>query len=108
MTGAGKSSLANLLARSNVFAAGDDTASITNLDSVMKWEAEDASLVLLDTIGLGDTEIDQDKVVTSIRDVALSAIGGVDVLLYVMKNTRITDDAIMRLIYVTEYLWGSE
>jgi len=108
MTGSGKSSIGNLLAGSHVFAAGDDTASITNLDSCMKWEAEDSSLTLLDTIGLGDTEIDQDKVVTSIRDSALSAINGVDILLYVMRNTRITDDAITRLIYVTEYLWGHE
>lgn len=31
-----------------------------------------------------------------------------DCLLYVMRNARITDDAISRLIYVTEYLWGDE
>eukprot|EP00440_Ansanella_granifera_P032873 gb/GFBE01035664.1/.p1 GENE.gb/GFBE01035664.1/~~gb/GFBE01035664.1/.p1 ORF type:complete len:542 (+),score=143.55 gb/GFBE01035664.1/:1-1626(+) len=108
MTGAGKSSLGNLIADAPVFDSSDDTASVTNLDSIMKFEAEDGSLVLLDTIGLGDTEIDQEKVVASIRDVALSAPSGVDCLLYVMRNERITDDAIARLIYVTEYLWGSE
>ncbi|CAJ1331153.1 unnamed protein product [Effrenium voratum] len=108
MTGAGKSALGNLIAGQQVFDSGDDTASITNLDSIMKYEAEDGSMVLLDTIGLGDTEIDQTKVVASIRDVALSAPNGVDCLLYVMRNARITDDAIARLIYVTEYLWGDE
>eukprot|EP00931_Biecheleriopsis_adriatica_P050517 TRINITY_DN29255_c0_g1_i2.p1 TRINITY_DN29255_c0_g1~~TRINITY_DN29255_c0_g1_i2.p1 ORF type:complete len:536 (-),score=153.00 TRINITY_DN29255_c0_g1_i2:28-1635(-) len=108
MTGAGKSSLGNLIADGLVFDSSDDTASVTNLDSIMKFEADDASLILLDTIGLGDTEIDQEKVVASIRDVALSAPNGVDCLLYVMRNERITDDAISRLIYVTEYLWGSE
>mmetsp|Transcript_45607 Transcript_45607/g.145529 ORF Transcript_45607/g.145529 Transcript_45607/m.145529 type:complete len:575 (-) Transcript_45607:116-1840(-) len=108
MTGAGKSSLGNLIAGFDAFESGDDTASVTNLDSVMRYEAQDDSLVLLDTIGLGDTEIDQEKVVASIRDVALSAPNGVDVLFFVMRNTRITDDAIARLIYVTEYLWGSE
>lgn len=106
MTGAGKSSLGNLIADSDIFAAGDDTASITNLDSVMRYEADDGSLILLDTIGLGDTELNQEKVAGSIRDVALSAPNGVDVLLYVMRNARITDDAIARLIYVTQYLWG--
>mmetsp|Transcript_130035 Transcript_130035/g.404494 ORF Transcript_130035/g.404494 Transcript_130035/m.404494 type:complete len:528 (+) Transcript_130035:83-1666(+) len=108
MTGAGKSALGNLVAGFDAFDYGDDTISVTNLDSVMRYEAEDGSLVLLDTIGLGDTEIDQKKVVASIRDVALSAPAGVDVLLFVMRNARITDDAIARLIYATEYLWGSQ
>lgn len=108
MTGSGKSSLGNLIAGFDAFEAGDDTASMTNLESVMKHEAEDASLIVLDTVGLGDTEISQDKVVASIRDVALSAPDGIDVLLFVMRNTRITDDAIARLIYVTEFLWGHE
>ena len=108
MTGAGKSALGNLMAGCDAFAFGDDTASVTNLDSVMRYEAADDSLVILDTIGLGDTEIDQDKVVASIRDVALSAVNGVDAMCFVMRNARITDDAIARLIYVTEYLWGSE
>ncbi|CAJ1342913.1 unnamed protein product [Effrenium voratum] len=108
MTGAGKSALGNLLAGFEAFASGDDTASVTNLDSVMRYEAPDDSMIVLDTIGLGDTEIDQDKVVGSIRDVALSAVNGVDAMIFVMRNARITDDAIARLIYVTEYLWGSE
>ncbi|CAK9063432.1 GTPase IMAP family member 4 (Immunity-associated nucleotide 1 protein) (IAN-1) (hIAN1) (Immunity-associated protein 4) [Durusdinium trenchii] len=108
MTGAGKSALGNLIAGQDIFDSGDDTASVTNLDSIMRYEADDGSLVVLDTIGLGDTEIDQSKVVASIRDVALSAPNGVDCLLYVMRNARITDDAISRLIYVTEYLWGDE
>lgn len=108
MTGAGKSALGNLMADTSIFQSGDDTASVTNLDSIMKFEAEDKSFVLLDTIGLGDTEIDQEKVVANIRDVALSAPNGVDCLFYVMRNARITDDAISRLIYVTEYLWGDD
>jgi len=108
MTGAGKSALGNLIAGQNIFDSGDDTASVTNLDSIMRYEADNGSLVVLDTIGLGDTEIDQNKVVASIRDVALSAPNGVDCLLYVMRNARITDDSIARLIYVTEYLWGDE
>lgn len=108
MTGAGKSALGNLLADAPVFEAADDTASVTNLSSCMRYEAPDGSLIVLDTIGLGDTEIDQDKVVASIRDVALSAPLGVDVLFFVMRQSRITDDAIARLIYVTEFLWGSD
>lgn len=108
MSGAGKSALGNLIAGSDAFASGDDTASITNLDSIMKYESEDDSLMLLDTIGLGDTEISQEKVVAHIRDVALSAPNGIDVLLLVMRNARITDDTIARITYATEYLWGKD
>eukprot|EP00930_Biecheleria_cincta_P026029 TRINITY_DN18417_c0_g1_i1.p1 TRINITY_DN18417_c0_g1~~TRINITY_DN18417_c0_g1_i1.p1 ORF type:complete len:751 (-),score=175.43 TRINITY_DN18417_c0_g1_i1:389-2605(-) len=109
MTGAGKSSLGNVIANSEIFGTGDDTASVTNLDSVMHYEAEDGSLSLLDTIGLGDTEINQDKVAASIRDVAVASPGGIDILLYVMPAIgRMSDDAIARLIYVVEYLWGEQ
>mmetsp|Transcript_142902 Transcript_142902/g.372252 ORF Transcript_142902/g.372252 Transcript_142902/m.372252 type:complete len:523 (-) Transcript_142902:36-1604(-) len=108
MTGAGKSSLGNLIAGKPVFATSDDTRSVTNLNSVMRYEADDASLVLMDTIGLGDTEIGQDAVNASIRDVALSAPCGVDVLLYVLRYGRITDDTIARLIYLTDFLWGRD
>lgn len=109
MTGAGKSSLGNLIADQDIFGIGDDTASVTNLDSVMHYEAEDGSLSLLDTIGLGDTEINQDKVAASIRDVAVASPRGIDILFYVMPAIgRVTDDAIARLIYVVEYLWGEE
>eukprot|EP00931_Biecheleriopsis_adriatica_P024978 TRINITY_DN15447_c0_g1_i1.p1 TRINITY_DN15447_c0_g1~~TRINITY_DN15447_c0_g1_i1.p1 ORF type:complete len:503 (-),score=143.14 TRINITY_DN15447_c0_g1_i1:176-1684(-) len=108
MTGAGKSSLGNCIAGKPAFQVSDSLASVTNLDSVMRYEADDKSLVLLDSIGLGDTEMDQDKVVASIRDMALSAPDGIDVLFFVMKNARLTDDAIARMIYVTEYLWGND
>eukprot|EP00930_Biecheleria_cincta_P026098 TRINITY_DN18457_c0_g1_i1.p1 TRINITY_DN18457_c0_g1~~TRINITY_DN18457_c0_g1_i1.p1 ORF type:complete len:461 (-),score=96.31 TRINITY_DN18457_c0_g1_i1:242-1624(-) len=108
MTGAGKSSLGNCIAGENAFDVSDSLASVTNLDSVMRYEAADRSLILLDTIGLGDTELNQDKVVASIRDMALSATDGIDVLFFVMKNARLTDDAIARFIYVTQYLWGNE
>ncbi|CAE8667831.1 unnamed protein product, partial [Polarella glacialis] len=90
MTGAGKSAMGNLLAGSKAFASGDDTASVTNLDSVMRYKATDSSIIILDTVGLGDTEIDQDKVVTSIRDVAVSTPDGIDAMLFVMRNARIT------------------
>jgi len=108
MTGAGKSSLGNCIAGESAFNVSDSLASVTNLDSVMRYEAADRSLIVLDTIGLGDTELDQDKVVASIRDMALSATDGIDVLFFVMKNARLTDDAIARFIYVTQYLWGDE
>eukprot|EP00931_Biecheleriopsis_adriatica_P103572 TRINITY_DN78385_c0_g1_i1.p1 TRINITY_DN78385_c0_g1~~TRINITY_DN78385_c0_g1_i1.p1 ORF type:complete len:501 (-),score=82.76 TRINITY_DN78385_c0_g1_i1:112-1614(-) len=108
MTGVGKSALGNLLVGGNVFDSADDTFSVTNMGSVKSYETNDSSLVVLDTIGLGDTSIDQDKVTASIRDVALSAPNGIDAMLFVMQLGRITDDTISRVIYLTECLWGSE
>eukprot|EP00434_Breviolum_minutum_P044905 symbB.v1.2.040164.t1/scaffold7042.1/size13653/2 len=104
MTGAGKSALGNLIAGENVFDSSDHPASVTNLDSIKRYEADNGSLVVLDTVGLGNTEIDQNKVVASIQDVASSAPNGVDCLLYVMRNARITDDAIASLMRVTKSL----
>eukprot|EP00446_Apocalathium_sp_SHHI-4_P037160 CAMPEP_0177320810 /NCGR_PEP_ID=MMETSP0368-20130122/15335_1 /TAXON_ID=447022 ORGANISM="Scrippsiella hangoei-like, Strain SHHI-4" /NCGR_SAMPLE_ID=MMETSP0368 /ASSEMBLY_ACC=CAM_ASM_000363 /LENGTH=536 /DNA_ID=CAMNT_0018780389 /DNA_START=47 /DNA_END=1654 /DNA_ORIENTATION=+ len=108
MTGSGKSSLGNLIAGKEVFVASDDTSSVTNQDSVMRYAADDGSLVLLDTIGLGDTEISQEEVIASIRDVAVSAPCGIDVILFVLRFGRITDDTIARMIYLTDFLWGRE
>eukprot|EP00930_Biecheleria_cincta_P040880 TRINITY_DN27996_c0_g1_i1.p1 TRINITY_DN27996_c0_g1~~TRINITY_DN27996_c0_g1_i1.p1 ORF type:complete len:559 (+),score=85.23 TRINITY_DN27996_c0_g1_i1:154-1830(+) len=108
MTGAGKSALGNLMAGYNFFTSGLDTASVTNKQSVKRYEAADESLVVLDTIGLGDTKLDQEKVVNSICESALSAPSGVDAVFFVLRNGRITDDMIARIIYVTQYLWGSE
>lgn len=108
MTGAGKSALGNLMAGHDFFTSGNDSASVTKKQSVMRYEAPDESLVVLDTIGLGDTTLDQEKVVQSICDSALSAPNGVDAVFFVLKFGRITDEMIARLIYVTQYLWGSE
>eukprot|EP00434_Breviolum_minutum_P022772 symbB.v1.2.020090.t1/scaffold1672.1/size106478/2 len=97
--------LSNLIAGHD---SGDNTASVAQLDSIMRYEADNGSLVVLDAIGLGEAEIDQNKVIASIQDVALSAPNGVNCLLYVMKNDQITDAAIARGIFVAEYLCSDE
>lgn len=108
MTGAGKSSLGNLIAGCEVFGTDDTTRSVTNMQSITRFEAEDDSLIVLDTTGLGDTEITQEKVCSSIRDVVASAPFGVDMFCYVMHVGRMTDDTVSRLVYLTQYLWGDE
>eukprot|EP00930_Biecheleria_cincta_P099814 TRINITY_DN91429_c0_g1_i1.p1 TRINITY_DN91429_c0_g1~~TRINITY_DN91429_c0_g1_i1.p1 ORF type:complete len:709 (-),score=177.19 TRINITY_DN91429_c0_g1_i1:51-2177(-) len=108
MTGAGKSALGNLVAGQDVFKSADTTRTVTRLDSVLRYEAADGSLVVLDTVGLGDTELGEEQVAKGIRDVCLSAPSGIDMIMYVMKLGRITDQCLARLIYVTQYLWGNE
>merc|ERR1719174_1223655 len=55
MTGCGKSSFGNLIVGDKVFDASDDTTSVTRMDSLLKFVTDDGALMLLDTIGLGDT-----------------------------------------------------
>jgi len=108
MTGSGKSGLGNLVAGQEIFKSADTTRSVTRMDSVLRYEAPDGSLVVLDTVGLGDTELGEEQVAMGIRDVCLSAPSGIDMIIYVMKLGRITDQCLARLIYVTQYLWGNE
>lgn len=108
MTGSGKSALGNLVAGQDAFKSGDTTRSVTRMDSILRYEAPDGSLVVLDTVGLGDTELGEEQVAMGIRDVCLSAPSGIDMIIYVMKLGRITDQCLARLIYVTQYLWGNE
>lgn len=103
MTGAGKSSLGNLLAGSAVFSAGDDTASMTNLNSTSHFISQ--HLTILDTIGLGDTRISQASVVASIKKTILAVPKGVDIILLALPQGRLTDDTIVPIADILESLW---
>lgn len=107
-TGAGKSHLANLLCGYGAFASGDSVASVTNTESVRKAASKDDSVLVLDTIGFGDTRLPPDSVVRSLRDTALEAPGGIDALLFVLKKERVTTAEQETLGYVTEDLFGKE
>lgn len=107
-TGAGKSHLANLLVGHKAFASGDSVASVTGEESVKKAESRDESLIVLDTIGFGDTKLPPDAVVRSLRDTALEAPGGIDALFFVLKKERVTVSEQETLAYVTEFLFGQE
>lgn len=107
-TGAGKSHLANLLVGFKAFASGDSLASVTNTESVRRAESKDGSLMVLDTIGFGDTRLPPETVMKSLRDTALEAPGGIDALLFVLKKERVTVAEQETLIYVTQDLFGRE
>lgn len=108
MTGAGKSSLGNLLAGSAVFSAGDDTASMTNLNSTSQFVSSDGKLVLHDTIGLGDTMLSQENVIASIKQILWAVPTGVDIILLLLPQGRLTDDTIVPVTDLMESLWGKE
>lgn len=103
MTGAGKSSLGNLLAGSAIFSAGDDTASMTNLNSTSHFVSQ--HLTILDTIGLGDTKISQENVIASIKKTILAVPTGVDIILLALQQGRLTDDTIVPIAHLMESLW---
>mmetsp|Transcript_37126 Transcript_37126/g.106943 ORF Transcript_37126/g.106943 Transcript_37126/m.106943 type:complete len:614 (+) Transcript_37126:119-1960(+) len=107
-TGAGKSHLANLLCGYHAFESGDSVASVTNTQSVRKAASKDDSVLVLDTIGFGDTCLPPESVVRSLRDTALEAPGGIDAMLFVLKKERVTSAEQETLAYVTEDLFGPE
>lgn len=107
-TGAGKSHLANLLVGYKAFDSGDSLASVTGTDSVKQACSSDKSLMVLDTIGFGDTQLPRETVVKSLRDTALEAPGGIDMLLFILKKERVTTSEQETLAYVTQDLFGKD
>jgi len=107
-TGAGKSHLANLLVGRKAFESGDSMASVTKAESVRRAESVDRTLMVLDTIGFGDTKLPPEEVTRSLRDTALEAPSGIDALLFVLKKERVTTAEAQTLLYVTQDLFGKE
>merc|ERR1719190_137105 len=107
-TGAGKSHLANLLCGHKAFDSGDSLASVTNTESVRKATSKDESVMVLDTIGFGDTRLPPETVVRSLRDTALEASAGIDALIFVLKKERVTAVEQETLAYVTQLLFGPD
>lgn len=105
-TGAGKSHLANLLVGRNAFESGDSLASVTNTESVRKASSSDGLVTVLDTIGFGDTRLPPETVVRSLRDTALEAPTGIDVLFFVLKKERVSQVEQEIISYVTQLLFG--
>lgn len=105
-TGAGKSHLANLIVGYKVFVSGDSVASVTNEHSVRKGVSQCGSRTVLDTIGFGDTRLPPETVISSLRDTALEAPAGIDLLLFVLKKERVTPMEQEILAYVTQLLFG--
>lgn len=81
-------------------------ASVTNTESVRRADSIDGSLIVLDTIGFGDTRLPPETVVRSLRDTALEAPWGIDGLLFVMKKERVSAVEQEILSYVTQLLFG--
>eukprot|EP00928_Gymnodinium_smaydae_P040889 TRINITY_DN27698_c0_g4_i1.p1 TRINITY_DN27698_c0_g4~~TRINITY_DN27698_c0_g4_i1.p1 ORF type:complete len:630 (+),score=88.29 TRINITY_DN27698_c0_g4_i1:61-1890(+) len=107
-TGAGKSHLGNLLVGRAAFASGDSVASVTNTQSVRTGTSSNGLLTVLDTIGFGDTRLPAETVIHSLRDTALEAPSGIDVVLFVLKKERVTPVEQEILAYVTQFLFGPE
>lgn len=107
-TGAGKSHLANLLVGHTAFVSCDSMASVTKEESVRKAESCDRSLMVLDTIGFGDTKLPPESVTKSLRDTALEAPTGIDALIFVLKKERVTSAEEETLLWVTQDLFGRD
>eukprot|EP00927_Polykrikos_kofoidii_P021217 TRINITY_DN20157_c0_g1_i1.p1 TRINITY_DN20157_c0_g1~~TRINITY_DN20157_c0_g1_i1.p1 ORF type:complete len:636 (-),score=164.09 TRINITY_DN20157_c0_g1_i1:115-2022(-) len=107
-TGAGKSHLANLILGHKAFLSADSVASVTNEHSVRKGVSADKTVTVLDTIGFGDTRLSNEVVIGSLRETALEAPGGIDLIIFVLKKERVTPVEQEILAYVTQLLFGPE
>lgn len=93
-TGVGKSALANLMCPGANFATSSSAASVTfaSQQATIDYPESGLSLILLDTMGMGDTghtiEVVRQKITEGMR----SLVGGVDFFFLCIKKERFTDE----------------
>jgi GTPase Era involved in 16S rRNA processing len=89
-TGAGKSTLGNLLCPGANFKTSASAASVTSTAEQARVEYSESgiSLVLLDTMGLGDTAHRPEVVRQKITEGVMTLVGGVDFFFLCIKITE--------------------
>jgi len=87
-TGAGKSSLANLLADQNLFKTGTGSISITKDYQSELFNNEETGITyrIIDTIGLGDTTLSQEEVLNKLLKVTERLENGLHQVLFVVSG----------------------
>jgi predicted GTPase len=93
-TGAGKSTLGNVLCPGANFKTSSSAASVTSTAEHARIEYPDLGLLLalLDTMGLGDTAHRPEVVRQKITEGVKSLVGGVDFFFLCIKKERFTEE----------------
>eukprot|EP01132_Coremiostelium_polycephalum_P002842 gene2842-3532_t len=92
-TGGGKSSICNVLTKSNDFEESGYSVSQTKYYQSKTVEVDDLKLTVVDTIGIGDTDLDYKDVLYRIADACYTLRGGLHQVLFVTSN-RFTNEEI--------------
>eukprot|EP01132_Coremiostelium_polycephalum_P011680 gene11680-14301_t len=90
-TGGGKSALANSITKSNEFQESGFVVSQTKLHQVKVIELDGVRLKVVDTIGIGDTELDYKDVLYRIADACHTIKDGLHQVFFVTSN-RFTEE----------------
>jgi len=108
VTGAGKSSLGNLLSGAETFKVSDKAVSETKDHSVATGNLKGIEVTVIDTMGLNDTNDSQTIVRSKITKAIKSMKGGFDVLLFVVKLDRYTAAEHIAFEYLCHAILGEE
>jgi GTPase Era involved in 16S rRNA processing len=107
-TGAGKSTLGNLLCPGANFKTSASAASVTSTAEQARAEYPERglSLVLLDTMGLGDTAHRPEVVRQKITEGIITLVGGVDFFFLCIKKERFTEENYLIVTYGTFFIFA--
>ncbi|XP_065845014.1 uncharacterized protein [Oscarella lobularis] len=98
-TGAGKSTCANSLAGAELFQASESSASATKdvkaKIAKLEWEEKEYTLKIVDTIGIGDTDLSHEEVLTRLAVACHESKEGINAVFFVVgkRFTRAQADA---------------
>jgi len=85
-TGSGKSAAANALRGEQLFKESDSSISVTKAHQVEEFDVEDLHFKVVDTVGLGDTELSEQEVLFMLADACYSVKEGLHQVLFVTRG----------------------
>nr|CAG8457742.1 14573_t:CDS:2 [Entrophospora candida] len=90
-TGSGKSALANVISKSDEFGESGSSVSQTKDFQIKDFELEGTKYRVIDTIGVGDTNLSHDKVMLKLAEAIHSMKRGINQVLVVVRG-RFTEE----------------
>ncbi|MCE8162856.1 MAG: protein kinase [Candidatus Moeniiplasma glomeromycotorum] len=85
-TGSGKSTLANVISGTSKFKESNSSASVTKDIQVEKFVEDDIKYEIIDTVGIGDTQLKKEEVLDKIAEAVYLARNGISKVLFVTNG----------------------
>lgn len=106
-TGNGKSSLANAISNTEEFKVGHYGRSETKKHQIGRWEIDDIEFVIIDTIGIGDTNLTEIQVLNKIADACYEVRDGLHQVVFV-TSSRFTEEEILAYELLMTVVFNSQ
>lgn len=107
-TGSGKSNLANVLTKSEEFKSGAGSTSVTKNVEVKKISHNGINYRIIDTVGLGDTELTSEELLNSFALEVDSFIGEGINRIFLVVGGRITEDVLTDYRFLSSFLFDKK